>query len=74
LLHERGVSLADLFSSDLISTRWGQVLWLKILLVLTLVGFQLAVGHKPSKLSYAYVIVAFLIVGLSVALVRPVVM
>jgi len=74
MLHERGVSPADLFSSELVSTRWGQALWLKILLVLTLVVFQLVVGHKPSKLSYAYVIVAFAIVGLSVALVRPVVM
>jgi len=74
MLLQRGISPIDLFSSELISTRWGQVLWLKILLVLTLVAFQLVVGHKPSKLSYAYVIVAFVIVGLSVALVRPVVM
>ena len=74
MLYQRGVSPADLFTSDLISTRWGQVLWLKILLVLTLVGFQVAVGHKPSKLIFGYVIIAFIIVGLSVALVRPVVM
>ena len=72
MLNYRGVSPGDLFTSELISTRWGQVLWLKILLVLTLVGFQVVVGHKPSKLIFGYVLVAFAIVGLSVLLVRPV--
>ena len=43
-----------------------------ILLVLVLLVFQITVGHKPSKLVYAYWVVAFLIIGLSVMIVRPV--
>jgi uncharacterized membrane protein len=72
MLHYRGISPLDLFSADLISTRWGQILWLKILLVLTLVAFQLLVGNRASKLIYAYILIAFAVVGLSVNIVRPV--
>jgi uncharacterized membrane protein len=72
MLHYRGISLGDLFSSQLISTGWGRALWLKILLVLTLIVFQVVVGNRPSKLSYAYILVAFTIIGISVNLVRPV--
>jgi hypothetical protein len=61
-----------LFSADLIGTRWGRLLWAKILLVLVLVVFQIMVGHKPSKLVYGYLLVSVVIVGLSVLLVRPV--
>ena len=75
MLYYRGISLADLFSSDLISTSWGQTLWLKIILVLTLVGLQIVFGHKPSnKAPYAYVLLAFFVIGLSTVLVRPVVL
>ncbi|MEO8464108.1 MAG: hypothetical protein ABI640_02115 [Gammaproteobacteria bacterium] len=72
MLHYRGISLGDLFSSQLISTGWGRALWLKIILVLTLIAFQVLVGNRPSKLSYAYILVAFTIIGISVNLVRPV--
>jgi hypothetical protein len=72
LLYYRGISIADLFSSELLSTRWGKLLWVKILLVLTLVVFQITSGNRPSKLIYAYILVAFAIVGISVMLVRPI--
>ncbi len=73
LLWYRGISPLDLFSSDLISTAWGRALWVKLLLVLTLVAFQLLVGNKASKLIYGYIVVAFAIIGISVTLVRPVI-
>lgn len=72
MLNHRGIRPADLFSADLIGTRWGRLLWAKILLVLVLVVFQIMVGHKPSKLVYGYLLVSVVIVGLSVLLVRPV--
>ena len=74
MLYQRGVTPADLFTSEFISTNWGKALWLKLLLVLTLAVFQVVVGHKPSKLIFGYVFVAFAIIGLSAAIVRPVVM
>ncbi|NQV86170.1 MAG: hypothetical protein HQ492_03740 [Woeseiaceae bacterium] len=72
MLHYRGISLADLFSAELLSTSWGKTLWLKILFVLLLVGFQITIGHKPSKIIYGYILVSFSIIGLSTLLVRPV--
>ena len=72
LLFYRGISLTDLFSADLISTSWGQALWLKILFVLSLVVLQITVGSKPSSFKYAYIILAFLVIGISTMLVRPV--
>ena len=72
MLYYRGISFTQLFSSELISTSWGKTLWLKILLVLLLVVFQISVGHRPSKLSYGYILVAFAIIGISTLLVRPV--
>lgn len=72
LLYHRGITPVDLFSATLIATSWGKVLWLKLLLVLSLVVFQVTVGHKPSKLIYGYILVAFTVIGLSVLLVRPV--
>ena len=72
MLWYRGISPARLFSADLIGTNWGRALWLKILLVLLLLAFQLFVGHKASKLIYGYMLVAFTIVCISVVLVRPV--
>jgi uncharacterized membrane protein len=71
MLNHRGIGLRDLFSSDLIASSWGRLLWAKILLVLVLVGFQVKVGHKPSKLVYGYLLVSVVIVGISVLLVRP---
>ncbi len=72
MLWYRGISPVDLFSLDLLGTNWGRALWLKILLVLMLVVFQVAVGHKASKLIYGYILVTFSIIGISVMLVRPV--
>jgi len=71
MLNYRGVSPRDLFSADFVSSSWGRTMWLKILLVLTLVLFQIMVGHKPSKLVYGYLLISILIVGISVLLVRP---
>ena len=72
MLNYRGIGPRDLFSSELLSNSWGRTLWAKILLVLVLIAFQIAVGHKPSKLVYGYLLVSVVVVGLSVLLVRPV--
>lgn len=73
MLNYHGISLGRLFSADFIASRWGQLMWLKIGLVLTLLVFQIIVGHRPSKLIYGYVLVASIIVGISVILVRPII-
>lgn len=72
MLYYRGVTPTQLFSVDFIGTPWGRMLWVKIALVLTLVGFQISVGNRPSKLIYGYILVAFAAVGMGVLLVRPV--
>lgn len=72
MLNYRGITPEQLFSSTFISTSWGRTLWAKLVLVLVLVGFQVWVGHKPSKLVYGYILVSVLIVGISVILVRPI--
>jgi len=72
MLYYRGISPADLFSSELLASGWGRALWVKILLVLTLVAFQIIIGNRPSKLIYGYVLLAFTVIGISVLLVRPV--
>jgi uncharacterized membrane protein len=71
MLNYRGISPAQLFSLDLLSTAWGRALWAKLTLVLVLVGFQIAVGHRPSKLVYGYLAVSIVIVAISVYIVRP---
>jgi hypothetical protein len=71
MLHYRGV-LGQLFEREFIASPWGRALWVKILLVLLLVVFQITVGNRPSRTVYAYWLVAFLIIGISVMLVRPV--
>ncbi len=71
MLNHRGISPGRLFSAEFIATPWGQTMWAKIALVLVLAMFQVAVGHKPSKLVYGYLAVSILIVGISVLLVRP---
>lgn len=71
MLHYRGV-LDRLFDADFISSAWGHALWLKILLVLVLLVFQIVVGNRPSKMVYAYWVIAFIIIGISVMIVRPV--
>jgi uncharacterized membrane protein len=71
MLHYRGIGPAQLFSADLIASPWGRAMWAKIALVLLLAVFQATVGHKPSKLVYGYIVGAFIVVGISVTLVRP---
>lgn len=73
MLNYRGVSPRTLFSADFISSSWGRTVWAKLLLVLVLLVFQIVVGHKPSKLVYGYILVAFVVVALSVLIVRPVI-
>jgi uncharacterized membrane protein len=72
MLNHRGISPGQLFSPQFVSTSWGRTLWAKLALVLVLVVFQIAVGHKPSRLVYGYLAVSILIVGISVMLVRPI--
>jgi hypothetical protein len=71
MLYYRG-ALGQLFHWDFITSPWGRALWLKLLLVLLLLTFQIVVGNRPSKLIYSYIVVAFIIVGISVMLVRPI--
>ena len=72
MLYFRGVSLGQLFSAEFIATNWGRLMWIKIALVLLLAVFQIVVGHKPSKLIYGYILIAFAAVGVGVLLVRPI--
>jgi putative copper export protein len=71
MLNHRGISVEQLFTSEFIGTTWGKLLWAKLVLVLGLLGFQVVVGHRASKLVYGYVLLSFIIVGISVLLVRP---
>jgi hypothetical protein len=73
MLYYRGVTVAQLFSAEFIATSWGKLVWIKIALVLMLVAFQIAVGHKPSKIIYGYILVAFAAVAVGVLLVRPII-
>jgi hypothetical protein len=73
MLTYRGISPSRLFSAEFVASTWGQVMWAKIALVLTLGIFQATVGHQPSRLIYGYVAITILIVGISVLLVRPVI-
>src|SRR5262249_41675263 len=72
MLKYRGVTPGRLFASDFISSPWGQAIWSKLALVVVLAAFQAMVGHKPSKLLYGYILVSFVIVGISVMIVRPI--
>ena len=73
MLNYRGVTLERLFSAEFVGTSWGRLMWIKIALVLTLAVFQVIVGHRPSKLIYGYILVAFAAVGVGVLLVRPII-
>jgi hypothetical protein len=73
MLSYRGITLGQLFSTPFIATYWGRLVWIKIGLALLLVVFQIVVGHKPSKLLYGYILVAFAAVGVGVLLVRPII-
>jgi hypothetical protein len=73
MLYYRGIGLGQLFSAEFIATSWGKLIWVKIGLVLLLAVFQVVVGHKPSKLIYGYILVAFAAVAVGVLLVRPII-
>jgi len=73
MLYYRGITPGQLFSAEFIRTSWGRLMWIKIALVLMLAVFQVTVGHKPSKLVYGYILVAFAAVGVGVLLVRPII-
>jgi len=73
MLYYRGITLDRLFSTEFVSTHWGQLVWIKIALVLALAVLQVTVGHRPSKLVYGYILVAFAAVGVGVLLVRPII-
>jgi len=66
MMRYRGVTWEELVSTD-----WGHALLFKVFLVLILVGFQIVVGHRPSKVIYGYVVISFLVIGISVVLSRP---
>ncbi len=68
MMRYRGVTWEILLNTD-----WGRTLLFKVFLVLILVGFQIVVGHRPSKVIYGYVVISFLIIGISAWLVRPVI-
>ena len=72
MLHYRRISPEALFSAELLSTSWGRVLWAKLGFVLLLLLLQIFVGNRPSKLVYAYLLLSIVVVGLSVMLVRPI--
>src|SRR5262245_38625745 len=72
MLYYRGVTWQNIISGQFFATGYGQVFGLKLLLVLLLIGFQITIGNRPSKLIYAYLLVVLSIVGLSVWLVRPI--
>ena len=72
MLHYRGITVEQLFSAEFFATSWGRLVWAKIALALVLLVFQIAVGHRPSKLIYGYILVAFAAVGVGVLLVRPI--
>jgi hypothetical protein len=71
MLSYRGIGPSRLISFEFIATPWGQAMWAKLALVLLLGIFQATVGHHATRLIYGYVLVAFIIVGISVVLVRP---
>ena len=70
LLAYRGITLAQLFSLEFLTNAYIRAVWIKILFVLTLGVFQITIGHKPSKLIYGYILVAFAAVAMGVQLVR----
>ena len=73
MLSYRGVSWENILSGRFFTTSYGRVFGLKFVLVLILIGFQITIGNKPSKLNFGYVFVTLTIIALSVWLVRPVI-
>jgi hypothetical protein len=73
MLYSRGVTWQDLSTGQFFAQRYGQLFGVKLLLFLILVGLQITIGNRPSKLGYGYLLVVLVIIALSVWLVRPVV-
>lgn len=70
MIWQRGV-LDRVSSGELLQDPFGRVLVVKAVLVLLMVLYQWRVGHRPApKLIYLNMLVALLIVGLSVILIR----
>ena len=72
MLFYRGITWQNIISGHFFAGTYGRIFGLKILLVLLLIGFQITIGNRPSKLIYGYLLVVLSIVGLSVWLVRPI--
>jgi uncharacterized membrane protein len=72
MLSYRGVTLQEVVTGQFFATRYGQVFGAKLFLVLLLIGFQITIGNKPSRLLYGYLLVVLSVIALSVWLVRPV--
>ena len=72
MLFYRGVTWQSVISGEFFSGDYGQVFGLKFLFVLLLIGFQLTIGNRPSKLIYGYLLLVLAIIALSVWLVRPI--
>jgi hypothetical protein len=70
MLNYRGISPRELFSAEFIASSWGRALWAKLSLVIVLAIFQATVARKG--LLYWYLLVIFTVVGLSVLIVRPI--
>jgi len=73
MLFYRGVTWQNIISGQFFAETYGQVFGLKILLVALLIGFQITIGNRPSKLIYGYLLLVLAIIALSVWLVRPIV-
>jgi hypothetical protein len=73
LLFYRGVTWGEIVTGQLFAQRYGQVFGVKLLLVLLLIGLQVTIGNRPSRLLYGYLLVVLSVIALSVWLVRPVV-
>jgi hypothetical protein len=71
MLYYRGVTWQSLVSGEFVSGTYGTIFGAKLLLVLLLIGFQVTIGNRPSKLVYGYLLAVLAIIALSVWLVRP---
>ena len=70
MLKHHGFDFGQMLTLEFLATGRGQLIWAKLLLVITLMVFQATVGHKASKLIYGYVVITWAIVGISVVLAR----
>ncbi len=69
MLSARGLALGDLFSSALLSSRFGQALAAKLVLVAAMIGYQAVFGHRTApRAIYANMLAALLVLAASVLL------